>query len=76
MKQKPVTKNMMLAEVLTRHPEVSSVLMSYGLHCIGCSFLEDDTLESGAKLHGMNDELIEMMLKDINIIIKSNKSKG
>jgi len=65
-----ITKDMFLMDIITRYPEVAPILMGYGLHCIGCHFSGADTLEMGAKLHGMDDETIEMMLRDVNVIIK------
>lgn len=68
--KKFVTKDMLMLDVLARYPETAPVLMGYGLHCIGCSFSGADTIETGAKLHGMDDEMINMMLGDVNIIIE------
>ncbi len=65
-----VTKDMLLMDILLAHPEVAPILMGYGLHCIGCHFSGYDTLEMGARIHGMDDETIGMMLKDVNMIIE------
>ena len=72
-----VKKNMLLIDVITKYPEVAPILMGYGLHCVGCRFSGADTVETGAKLHGMDDEMIEMMLNDANVIIeKFNRKKA
>tara|TARA_Y100000031_G_C8077625_1_gene318136 strand:+ start:213 stop:434 length:222 start_codon:yes stop_codon:yes gene_type:complete len=63
-----ITKDMILSEVLETYPEVAPILVGYGLHCVGCQFSNIDTIESGAKIHGMDKETFEMMLKDINTI--------
>ena len=68
-----VTKDMLLSEILEKYPDAAPILMGYGLHCIGCSFSSFDTLETGAKVHGMDDETIGMLLHDINLIIKKFK---
>lgn len=60
-------------EVVEKHPESAAILTGYGLHCVGCHFSDIDTLEAGAKLHGMDNETIEMMIKDINEVIKHMK---
>ncbi len=67
--KKFVTKGMLLMDIITRYPEVAPILMGYGLHCIGCAFSGADTLEMGAKLHGMDEETIGMMVDDVNAII-------
>jgi len=64
-----VTKEMFLIDIIAKYPEAAPILMGYGLHCVGCHFSGADTLEMGAKMHGMDDEIMEMMLKDVNIII-------
>lgn len=70
MKNEFIKKDMLMIDIITQYPEVAPILMGYGLHCIGCHFSGDDTLEIGAKMHGMDEETIEMMLKDANLIIE------
>lgn len=65
-----VTKDMFLIDIISKYPEAAPILMGYGLHCVGCHFSGADTLEMGAKMHGMDDEIMEMMLKDVNLIIE------
>jgi len=69
MVKKLITKDMVLAEVIIEHPEIAPILTGYGLHCVGCHFSSIDTIESGAKIHGLTDEVIEMMVKDVNAIV-------
>ena len=69
-----ITKNMLLMDAVSKYPEIAPILMGYGLHCVGCHFSAVDTIEAGAKIHGLDDETIELMLKDINTIIEE-KSK-
>lgn len=65
-----VTKDMNLAEVVWKFPKAAEVLMDYGLHCVGCAANSLDTIEMGAKLHGMSDEEIIEMVNRINEIIE------
>ncbi len=69
-KKKPITKDIGINVLVEKNPEVIPLLMAYGLHCVGCSFSEFDTLENGARLHGMDDEVLQMMIDDINRIIQ------
>ncbi len=64
--QQLITKEILVSELLERHPETAPILISYGLHCVGCAFSSFDTLENGIKIHGMDDETFEMLMKDIN----------
>ncbi len=65
-----VTKEMFLIDIIAKYPEAAPILMGYGLHCVGCHFSGADTLEMGAKMHGIDDEILEMILKDVNIVIE------
>lgn len=67
--EKKITKDMKVIEIVENFPEVIPTLMEYGLHCVGCYFSEEDTLEAGAKTHGMCEEDIEMMIEDANEIV-------
>jgi hybrid cluster-associated redox disulfide protein len=64
-----IAKEMNLAELVYKFPETEEVLLDYGLHCVGCMASSFDTLEMGAKAHGMTDKDIEEMLTRINEVI-------
>lgn len=65
-----ITKDSNLAEVVYKYPETAEVLMDYGLHCVGCFASAYDTIEAGAKVHGLSDKDIEEMVVRINEVIK------
>lgn len=67
-----ITKDMLITDVLDKYPQVAPVLMGYGLHCVGCSFSSFDTLEGAIKIHGMDEETFNMLLKDINTVASKN----
>lgn len=69
---KAITKDILINDLIEKHPEVAEILMGYGLHCAGCHFSDSDTLELGARIHGLNDEAIGMMVKDVNTIANKN----
>ena len=75
MKQEQITKDILINELIEKYPEVAEILMGYGLHCAGCHFSNEDTLELGAKIHGLNDETVGMIVKDVNTCIHNSKSK-
>ena len=47
-------------------PRVAELLAEYGIHCVGCFFSEDDTLETGARMHNMTDADMDNMIDEIN----------
>ena len=42
--------------------------MKYGLHCIGCSVATWETVEQGAKAHGIDGKKLEDLLEELNKI--------
>lgn len=65
-----ITKDMLMNDIIEKYPQVAPILMGYGLHCVGCHFSSFDTLENGIKIHGMDEETFEMLLKDVNSLIE------
>lgn len=61
-----VTKEANLGEITGLYPISADVLLEYGLHCVGCIAAGYDTVELGAKMHGMSDEDIEEMIGRVN----------
>jgi hybrid cluster-associated redox disulfide protein len=61
-----ISKNMTFGELLKQFPKAGPVLMGYGLHCVGCHIGVTETIEEGARAHGLDDDRIESMMKDLN----------
>ena len=66
-----INKKMTFGEVFEKNPDSIEILFSNGMHCIGCAFAMDETLEQGAIAHGINPD---KLVKDINNI-KNKKIK-
>lgn len=75
MKQKTelITKDEKINDIIDKYPEITPILLGYGLHCVGCNFSHHDTIATGAKVHGLTDEDVEMMIKDANALIEEMK---
>ena len=67
-----IKKDMVIANIVTENPEVIEVFLEYGLHCVSCHISGVETLEQGAARHGMDENTINMMVKDANQIIEDN----
>ena len=53
-------KEMTIGEILREAPEIAPILMSAGMHCLGCPASQGESLEEAAMVHGINiDELME-----------------
>lgn len=70
-----ITKNTNIAELLEKHPETAEVFMGFGLHCSGCMAAIFDTLEQGAKAHGLSDETIGEIVRALEKAVGKNSSQ-
>lgn len=73
MANEQVTKDMLIGDIIAKHPEVASIMLSYGLHCVGCSANPFDTIESGCIVHGMDEEIVDNLVNDINESLSKKK---
>ncbi len=72
-KLEKITKDSNLGEVVRLHPDLAETLLDYGLHCVGCFANEYDTIEMGAKIHGMTDEEVQEMVTRLNEVIETGE---
>ena len=55
-----ITKDITIGELLKQAPDVAPVLMSAGMHCIGCPSAQGESLEEAAFVHGIDaDALVD-----------------
>lgn len=62
-KKQTITKDMLIGEVVKKHPESVNVMLEHGMHCIGCHVATWETLEQGAVSHGIN---VDRLVQDLN----------
>lgn len=65
-KELPVEKDTIISEVIRLHPKARSIFVKYGMGCLGCMGALDETIEGGAKMHGIN---AERLIAELNAII-------
>ncbi len=68
-----ITKDANLGEVVFKHPQLAEILLDYGLHCVGCFASSMDTIEMGAKVHGMTAGEIDEMVERLNEVLESKE---
>lgn len=61
-----ITKDMTFQEALEKAPEAGEIMGKFGLHCIGCHIAPMETIEQGCQAHGLKEEDLNKMLKEIN----------
>lgn len=64
-----ITKDMSIIDVVQQYPETIEVFQKFGLGCIGCAASRFENLEAGAKVHGVDPEV---MVKELNDLIESS----
>ena len=65
-KEEVITKDTLIGDAVMKNPQAAEIMFEYGLHCLGCGGAMMETIEMGAKAHGISDEQIEEMVKKIN----------
>jgi hybrid cluster-associated redox disulfide protein len=63
---KGTKKTDLISDIIKRCPEAEEVFSEYELHCAICFLGQFETLEEGAKLHGMSGKEINKMVNEIN----------
>jgi hypothetical protein len=61
-----ITKYDIAATIVEESPLAAEYLADFGLACTSCFFSDKDTLEIGAKIHGMTDAEVDDMVREIN----------
>ena len=69
-----ITRDMPIGDVVKQYPQSAAIFTEYGLHCVGCHVAYWETLEQGARGHGMDDETINKMVEDANEIAVSSQT--
>jgi hybrid cluster-associated redox disulfide protein len=67
MAQEKINKDMTFGDLLRQFPNAAPILTGYGMHCIGCHIAVTETIEQGARAHGMDDGMLSKMLQDLNL---------
>jgi len=61
-----ITKKMTIKAILDMKPRAHEILRDFGLGCIDCELGNFETLEEGAKGHGLTDKEIDELVEIIN----------
>ena len=57
-----VDKSMTIGQLLKENASVAPILMSAGMHCLGCPASQGESLEEACMVHGINaDELVSAL---------------
>ncbi|MEI6209820.1 MAG: DUF1858 domain-containing protein [Desulfuromonadales bacterium] len=62
-----ITRDMIIADIITKHPETLAVFKAYNLDCYECQIADLETIEHGAGVHKIS---IDVLLDAINQSLK------
>ena len=65
-----VTGETLVGEIVTRYPEAIEVLLSIGMHCLGCPASRAESLADACAVHGIP---VDGVIDAINQKIAENK---
>ena len=65
-----VTGETLVGEIVTRYPEAIEVLLSIGMHCLGCPASRAESLADACAVHGIP---VDGVVEAINNKIAENK---
>ena len=62
-----ITPETTIAEAVKKHPVTADIMMSHGLHCVGCHVSGIESIRQGAMGHGrMDEEDVQELIKEMN----------
>lgn len=66
-----INSKTLIGEIVQNHPESIEVLLSIGMHCLGCPSAQAESLEEACAVHGIP---VEGVVQAINERIAANQA--
>lgn len=61
-----ITKDMIIADVLKKYPQTVDVFNGFNMGCVSCMGVQNESLEKGCLMHGMDvKELVDALVKKV-----------
>ena len=70
-----IKKENIIGDVVEKHPGLAPVFFKYGMHCLGCPAARGESIEDGCKAHGMDDEKITSLIKELNKAVEESEKE-
>ena len=62
--EKKITKDTLIMEAVELNENAPEILLSYGMHCLGCAIAHGETIAEAASVHGIDvNELLDALNK-------------
>lgn len=66
-----ITKDITIGELLRINADVAPILMSAGMHCLGCPSAQAESIEDAAAVHGID---ADALVTQINRFIETRQA--
>lgn len=64
MEKKVITSDMLIMDVVEANEKAPEILLSFGMHCLGCAIAHGETVGEAAAVHGIDvNELLDALNK-------------
>src|SRR3989344_5911765 len=67
-----ITEDMTVEEVVSSYPETIDILLSKGVHCIGCHASTFEAIGDGLRGHGLTEEEVTETIKELNAAVEES----
>ena len=58
-----INKDMTIGELIQSYPDKAEILLSAGMHCLGCPASQGETIEEACEVHGID---VEELMNELN----------
>lgn len=65
-----ITKDTLIGEALDMNMGIAPILMGIGMHCLGCSASQGESIAEAAAVHGIDPE---ELVKQVNEFLAKNE---
>ncbi|MCR5829672.1 MAG: DUF1858 domain-containing protein [Lachnospiraceae bacterium] len=65
-----IDKNTQIGALLRENPQIAPILMSAGMHCLGCPAAQAESLAEAAMVHGID---VDALVEQINRFLEATK---
>ena len=59
-----ITKDMIIGDVISEHPELVRTFFANGMMCIGCPASQGESIEAAAQVHGLDGDALVAALNE------------
>ena len=73
MANNKVTKDILVGELVSKHPETIETLVSNGMHCLGCPSSQAESLQDACFVHGLDADKV---LDAVNDAIEAHAAEA